>query len=258
MGGAGARAPDEIVVSAGRIEQLALGFTRTWQRPPTQQELVGLIDDYVNEEVLYREALALGLDRDDLIVRRRMRQKMEFLGQDSAPLRKPSDSELVEFLRANPEKFREEPRLSFVQLYLSAARRGEAAARDGARLVAELNERAPSDLASLGDPLPLPQEVDDRSVSEIEREFGGELAARVLEVEPERWAGPFASAFGLHVVLLRSRTEARLPALEEVRASVEREWGVAQRERAEAERMARLRERYRVTIEPPDDRRAVR
>jgi hypothetical protein len=254
VGGAAARAPDEIVVSAGRIEQLAVGFARTWQRPPTQAELAGLIDDYVNEEILYREALALGLDRDDAIVRRRLRQKMEFLSQDAVPPPAPTAAELADFLRGHPEKFREEPRLTFAQIYLSAERRGEAAARDGARLVAELNAHAPADLAALGDPLPLSREIEDRSESEIERELGGEIAQRLLEVEIGRWSGPFASAFGLHVVQLRARSEARVPALDEVRAAVEREWAVAQRARADAERMARLRERYRITIEAPDGR----
>jgi hypothetical protein len=117
-----AEAPDKIVVSASRIATLGDGFARTWRRPPSEQELQGLIEDYIRDEVFYREGRAAGLDRDDLVIRRRVRQKMEFLAEDmSVP--EPSEERLAAYLAANPERFRTEDHLTFHQIFLSATRR---------------------------------------------------------------------------------------------------------------------------------------
>ena len=129
----------EIVVGEARIRSLAQNFRRTWQRPPTRPELDGLIQDFVREEVLYREALALGLDKDDTIVRRRLRQKMEFIADEAAALAKPTDQELAAYLAAHAEAFRVEPRATFTQVYLDPRRRAETLEADAKRLLDELN-----------------------------------------------------------------------------------------------------------------------
>lgn len=252
VNGEAERAPEEIVIGAAEIAQLADGFTRTWQRPPTEQELAVLIDERVTEEVLYREALALGLERDDPIVRRRLRQKMEFLAQGDAVTGAPSEAELASFLREHAEKFAQQARLDFAQVYFSKERRGESAERDARALVERLNRDGSADLAALGDPLLVPRELRDRTPSEVERELGGDLAARLLDATPGRWEGPFASAYGLHVVLVRARVEPRQPELAEIRDDVEREWRAAAQARADAEWMTALRARYRVRVEPGD------
>jgi len=110
--------PNEIVITQGQIEHLVTGFTRTWQRPPTSEELAGLVRDRVREEVYYREAMAMGLDKDDTVIRRRLRQKMEFVSADIADQAVPSDAELDAYLNAHPDKFLTEPRFSFSQVYL--------------------------------------------------------------------------------------------------------------------------------------------
>jgi hypothetical protein len=117
----------QIVVTPGHIEHLLVSFTRTWQRPPTAPELAGLIDNYIREEVLYREAVAMSLDRDDTIVRRRLRQKLEFLTEETAEMAPPSDTDLQAFLQQHPDAFRVEPRLAFQHVYLRRDRRGAAA-----------------------------------------------------------------------------------------------------------------------------------
>jgi len=117
-----AERPDEIVVTQGKLENLVIGFTRTWQRPPTDEELQGLIRDYVREEAAYRKALAMGLDRDDTIVRRRLRQKLEFISDDLVAQTEPTDANLEAFLSAHPEDFRKEPAFTFSQVYLKSAR----------------------------------------------------------------------------------------------------------------------------------------
>src|SRR5579864_1607489 len=107
--------PGEIVVTQGDLENIITGFTRTWQRPPTEDELRGLVRDYIREEAAYREALALGLDRDDMIVRRRLQQKLEFLSDDLATRTQPSDADLQSFLEAHKGMFQTEPLVSFRQ-----------------------------------------------------------------------------------------------------------------------------------------------
>src|ERR1700735_4061952 len=124
-----AETPDRIVVSSARIANLAKGFARTWRRPPSTEELQGLVDDYIRDEVFYREGRAAGLDRDDVIIRRRVRQKMEFFAED-ASVPEPSEAQLAAYLDANQARFKTEDRLTFHQVFLSATRRGAAIDRD--------------------------------------------------------------------------------------------------------------------------------
>ena len=124
-----AEAPDKIVVSASRIATLGDGFARTWRRSPSEQELQGLIEDYIRDEVFYREGRAAGLDRDDVVIRRRVRQKMEFFAED-ASIPEPTDDQLAAYLQSNPERFKTEGRLTFRQVFLSATRRTETIDRD--------------------------------------------------------------------------------------------------------------------------------
>lgn len=240
-----------IVLSAGDVEQLGASFELTWQRPPSEAELAGLLEDRVREEIFYREALALGLDRDDTIVRRRMRQKMEFLSEDLAAA-EPSEAELEGWLASHREVFRIEPRATFRQVYLSRDRRGDGVRADATRLLDELRAADAGPAAPApGDPLPLPAEGEDLSASEVSRLFGAAFSARLFELAPGRWEGPVESAYGLHLVFVRERVEARDPALAEVRDAVAREW-LAERRRQAREAFYRdLRSRYEVQIAAP-------
>ena len=240
-----------IVLTAGDVEQLGAGFERTWQRPPSAQELAGLLEDRVREEIFYREALALGLDRDDTIVRRRMRQKMEFLSEDLAAV-EPSEVELESWLASHRDAFRIEPRVAFRQVFLSRDRRGERVAADALRLLGELRAgKAGLDPSALGDPLPLPAEGEGLSASEVSRLFGGAFSARLFELAPGRWEGPVESAYGLHLVYVRERVEGRDPALAEVRDAAAREWLAERREKAREAFYRDLRSRYEVEIAAP-------
>ena len=117
--------PDHIMIDATQIQVLADQFQRTWMRPPTRDELQGLTEDFIKEEILYREALALGLDQNDLIIRRRMRQKMEFLTADLVEQQQVTDAELQTYLEANAERFTEPPRVSFQQVFFSTENGGQ-------------------------------------------------------------------------------------------------------------------------------------
>ncbi len=151
LAGGEGRAPDEIVVSAGRIEHLAALFARTWQRPPTREELEALVDEFVLEEAVYREGAAIGLDRDDTIIRRRIRQKLDFVAGDLAWRIEPSEDELIAYLSAHPDDFRLEPRLTFRHVYLNPEERGAAIEADARTLLLTLNGDGTLDASAMGD-----------------------------------------------------------------------------------------------------------
>ena len=218
----------EIVVSEARIRSLAQNFRRTWQRPPTGEELDGLIQDHVREEVLYREALTLGLDRDDTIVRRRLRQKMEFMADETAALARPTDQQLRDYLTAHAEKFRSEPRATFTQVLLDAHGRPTA----GLRLLDSRYENA--------------------ARSEVARVFGSAFAEKLFEPKVAPWVGRIASGYGEHEVRVDAFAPGGIAALEDVRPFVEREWASARRKEVGDAFYARLREKYKVTIKTPE------
>jgi hypothetical protein len=248
----GSETPRErIVVGEARIESLADAFARTWMRPPTRRELEGLIDDYVTEEVLYREALALGLDRDDLVVRRRMRQKMEFLHEDLVEAAEPDDAVLRAFLEANPERFRIPERVTLRQVFVSAERRTDPEAH-AAALLAQLRAPGAPEPGTLGDATLLPAGLEDASRDQVARAYGEAFAEAVAGLPEGAWSGPIASDFGLHLVRVASRVPGRMPALDEVRAQVAREWEAEQRQAARERLYRAMRERYEVEVRMPD------
>jgi hypothetical protein len=241
-----------IVVSAGRIEQLATGFTRTWHRPPTRQELDGLVEDHIREEVLYREALAMGLDKDDTIVRRRMRQKLEFLTEDATAAVSPTDQDLQSWLDKHPEKFHAEAKWAFRQVYFSASRRGEGASTAASKALARLNAAGKkTDASGLGDATLLPHELALSGLDEIASTFGDEFARQVPQLEPGRWAGPVQSGYGWHLVYVSERTEGHSRPLVEVREAVQREWLAARRQEIVDSTYSKWREKYAVVMEAP-------
>jgi hypothetical protein len=247
---------NRIAVTSGQVEQLVAGFTRTWRRPPDEVELKGLIDEYVREEIAYREAIALGLDRDDTVIRRRLRQKVEFLAEDAAIAEPPAEQELQSWLDRHAEQFRIEPQVSFRQVYLDPT-----ISPDHDRRVAELLRRVgaagpAADLSGLGDALMLEPEYPLMPQEEVARLMGPEFAASVVALEPGTWAGPIASGYGDHLVLVTERVAGQmLPALEQVRPFVEREV-LADRRKRELQRVYDvLLQRYSVTVEMPAEAR---
>jgi len=244
--------PGRIVVTRGAIENLAVTFARTWKRPAEEKELAGLIEDYVREEVYYREALAMGLDRDDTIVRRRLRQRLEFVTDDIAAIAEPTDAELTAYLNTHSEAFRVERRFTFSHVYFNPDRRGERLDGEVARALDELQRTAPdADLATVGDPFVLERTFHAVPGSAVAAQFGETFAAALTEVPAGKWHGPLESGYGVHLVFVGERAEGRLPALADVRDAVRREWDNARRREANAKFYEELRKRYTVTIEDP-------
>jgi len=243
-------APRDIVITATQVEALAENFARTWMRPPTEEELRGLVEDYVAEEVYYREAIAMGLDRDDTVIRRRLRQKMEFISEGVAEAVEPTDAQLQAYLEQHAEKFVEPSRLTFQQVFLSTERRGDAVRGDAERVLADLAAgREAGDPQALGDPTLLPPAMDDAAPRDVANVFGTDFATALDEAPVGQWSGPLQSAFGLHVVRVDQRTPGVAPTLEAIRPIVVREWQAEQKRDANAAFLAALRSKYEIRIE---------
>ncbi|KPK51571.1 MAG: hypothetical protein AMJ63_11965 [Myxococcales bacterium SG8_38_1] len=250
-------APNRIVVDRAQVARLAQQFERTWLRPPTRAELSGLIDDRVTEEILYREALALGLEKNDLVIRRRLRQKMDFLNEDLGAQRRPTEAELQAYLDAHAEKFAAPARTSFNQVYLKHDRNPAVGRKraDEVRVQLSTGSIQPSEA---GDATLLPRGLENASAREISRSFG-EVFIAALEQVPvgSGWSGPIETEYGLHLVNVSARDPGGPLPLAEVRAAVEREWSAAQRAESKAKFYAELRKRYSVSIEIPDEKKAA-
>lgn len=241
---------NEIVVTAGRINSLSQKFGKLWQRPPSEQELAGLIREHIREEVLYREALAMGLDRNDTIVRRRLRQKMEFLSEDLAILDAPKEEELQAFLVAHPERFRPETRFSFRQVYLDPAKRGQSTDAEALALLTRLREQD-GDADVVGDPLMIEHRFENEMESQISKALGSGFLEALLDTPTGCWQGPVTSGYGFHLVYISQRIDGKIPDLAEVRGIVEREWAAAKRKQSNEAFYEILRGRYTITVVSP-------
>ena len=242
---------EEIIVTQGRIEALAQGFRKVRQRPPSQQELDGLIQAFVREEVLYREALIMGLDRDDPIVRRRMTQKVEFISEDLAALEDPGDTELQAFLDANPAPYRQPARFSFRHVFLNVNERGRSAQANAKELL-EVLRMGDADAVAMGDSLMmLPREFKLATEHDIERALGRQFVLALGKAPTNNWQGPIESGFGLHLVYIDQRIDGELPELGKIREMVFRDWASERRKQTNKTFYEALRKRYKVTIAKP-------
>jgi hypothetical protein len=246
-GGGGDR---RIIITRGQIDRLAESFEAVWLRPPTEAELKGLVDDYVREEVAIREAVRLGLDRDDTIIRRRLRQKLEFMLEDTLDAHPPTDEDLAFWLEKNADSFRTDARISFRQVYVSRDRIGEDPVSFAGRLQKELaRSGAEAAIERAGDPLSLPQEYSLSARSEIGALFGEDFAAKLVTLEPGRWEGPVESGYGFHLVFVRERIEGSVPPLDRVRDEVERDLLAARRKAELDQAYEKMLSEYEVVVE---------
>jgi len=237
---------NRVVVTTSQIEQLAAQFSRTWIRPPSEEELDGLIKSHVRDEVYYREAMALGLDKNDAQIRRRMRLKLEFILEDLNAEEAASDEALSLYLQQHADKFRQQAQTSFQQLYLNPDKRQDLQA-DASDVLQSL--RAGVAPETLSDPIMLPYEYRQLTQSEIARQFGEAFALEVETLAPGDWAGPIYSGLGGHLVKVSERVPGRMPELAEVRAEVEREYLAQRRKQQQDDDYQKLLEAYEVVIE---------
>jgi peptidyl-prolyl cis-trans isomerase C len=245
----------EIRLSLDELAQLTMLYESQWQRPPTPQDLELMVENKVQQEILYREALAMGLDKDDEIVKRRMAQKMQFLAEDVAAAREPSTTELKSWFEEHTAMFALPPRLSFRHLYFSPDRRSARAREDAAEALVQLAGQ-PEDAMiadSLADPFMFQAYYRDRAPDYLGKEFGPEFALAVAKLQPGSWQGPIESGFGWHLVFVDTVIPGRVPAFEEIEPDVKTAWLSDQKARAWERAYKDMRAKYTVLLPAPPD-----
>lgn len=243
------RTPDlgerRIVVDERVVAALVNRFQDSFRRLPTKDETDGLIRDWVQDQVYYREAISLGLDKGDEVVVRRLRRKMEAMAVAEAESRSPSDAELQALIDKDPARYTENPRTSFEQVYL-----GEDTPGNRQKAEAMLSRLRRGESVS-GVPLPIPGSFKEASGDDISGQFGDEFTIALRNVSPGRWTGPLASGLGLHLVLVSAREAPQPPSLAKVRQRVENDWRASANARARDEAYSRILKGYDVVIELP-------
>ena len=246
-------ADNRIVISEADIDRLITLYERKLQRLPTPQELNGLVEAQVREEVLYREALAMGLDQDDTIVRRRMAQKVEFMFNDLVDAADPTDEELEQFLRDHSDKFMESARTSFTHIYLNADKRDQTAEADAQQLLETLNSnQGVINPAATGDNFMFGYTFENQSDHQVSRIFGNDFTQSLANLKANTWQGPVVSGYGLHLVYITERKQAWLPPLSDIRDTVLFELLAERRKSANMQFYETLRERYDIIVEMPE------
>lgn len=230
-----------ISIDQTDIERLTSDWIRNFRRPPTEKEMDGLIDQEIAEEIYYREALRLGLDKDDPVIRRRLFTKMRFIDSENAETAAPTDAILQRWLEEHPEKYALSPLYDFEQIYL-----GQITAEQANERIERLKDGArPADLARS---ISLPETIQHATIAEISRQFGDEFAGALDQLPTGQWAGPVASGFGMHAVQVTEKTPGETPALADIRQQVANDWLADQRTAQKEQALADYRSQYEVTV----------
>lgn len=258
------QSPDEssnqIVLTPDDIRQLNIYFVSQWKRPPTPEELQAMVEDKIREEVLYREALAMGLDKGDTIVKRRMAQKMEFLAEDVASAREPTTAELKDWFAKNTDLFALPSRISFRHLYFSPDNRGQHAYYDAVKALEKIAEQSEDSkiATSLADQFMFQDYYGDRTPEQLSKEFGPQFAVAVSELNSGSWQGPIESGYGWHLVFVDSVIPGRIPAFEEIEPDVRTAWLGEQKQKARQEAYENIRAKYTVLLPAPPEKELTR
>lgn len=246
----GMESSKQIRLTVDDLAQMALLFQSQWRREPTPEEFSRLVENKVQGEVLYREGLAMGLDKDDEIVKRRMAQKMQFLAEDVAAAHEPTSEELKSWFEKNRDRFALPSRVSFRHLYFSPDRRGAHARDDAAAALARLaHEPEDSRLAAtLADRFMFQDYYRDRAPDYVGKEFGPQFAVAVTKLAPGSWQGPIESGFGWHVVFVDTVIPGGVPAFEEIEPDVKTAWLAEQKAQAWQKSYKDMRAKYTVLL----------
>jgi len=240
-----------ITITAGEIAWLEDAWAKQWKRPPTPVERQGLIKQYLRETVLYREAVAMGLDKDDTIIRRRLAQKLEFLSQDLIRPSPPTEEELLTYFEDHLDRFRAPDLITVTQIFFDPDKRDAQALEEAEIIKAKLEAlpQPPADGRDFGDSFMLQSYYPERSQDELSKLFGGEFAQSVFDLKPEQWHGPVLSGYGVHLVYVHQHQEAPLPTLSQVEERVRQNWEDERRQDLNEQFIAGLLARYNVIIE---------
>ena len=245
-------AANRIMIKQNDIDRFVLIFQKQWNRKPTLQEMDGLVRAHLKEEILYREALALGLEKDDTIVRRRLAQKMEFLITDVTVPTEVEDKQLMTFYQKHSGRYTRAARISFRHIYFNPDQRGERLLNEANATLATLKAtNAGADVRdNYGDRFMLQQQYSLQSVDQVARMFGGEFADELAELIPDSWQGPIKSGYGVHLIYVEQREPASVYPFAEVRERVKNDYLFDLRQARNEEVLAKLKSRYEITIVP--------
>ena len=249
----------QLTLTLDDLRQLTMYFQSQWQRAPTADEFNSLLEDRIQEEILYREGLAMGLDKDDTIVKRRLAQKVRFLTEDVASAHEPTTDELHAWFAKNAQKFSLPGRVSFRHVYFSPDRRGQHGRDDAIEALAKVGgEPEDSHVAALrADRFMFQEYYSDRSAEQLAKEFGPQFAHAIFTLKTGAWQGPIESGYGWHLVFVQSITPGRIPSLEEIESDVRTAWLGDQKEQAWREAYRKMRAKYVVMFpRSPDDQSA--
>jgi hypothetical protein len=252
----GIESPRQVVLSLDQLRTMEAYFESQWHRRPTPQEFQAMVEDKIKEEVLYREGLAMGLDKEDTIVKRRMAQKVQFLAEDVAAAHEPSTAELKAWFEKNTDKFALPSRYSFRHIYFSPDKRHTNAHNDAAealRKIAGQPEDSPL-IPSVADRFMFQDYYGDRTPSAIAKEFGPQFAVALEKLKPGSWQGPIESGFGWHLVFVDTVIPGRIPAFEEVESEVKTAWLGEQKAQAWQKAYQTMRAKYTVLLPAPPDK----
>jgi hypothetical protein len=240
-----------VEITSADIEWLRSTWNKKMGREPTPRETSGLVDSFIREEILYREAVSMGLDQHDSVVRRRMAQKMDFLFKDLAEMAQPTEEEISGWFERNSERYRVPAHTSFTHVYFNRDRRGEKVEEDAREVLEKVlaEEFDPSRTSSLGDRFMLQSYYPTQSTDSIAREFGKTFADSVAPMEAGRWHGPIYSGYGLHLVYVHDRTDSRLSGIDEVRDDVVRDLMSERKEKVNAAAYGEIKSKYRILVE---------
>jgi hypothetical protein len=239
-----------ITITQANLDRLATIWLKSMGRPPSAHEREQQLEHYIREQVLYREAMAMGLDQDDVIVSRRLAQKMEYLFNDLSFIPEPSEIELVSFLSEHASKFTLPATITFSQIFLDPSERNQEIDIDAEQLLEQLKETTPDiDTINLGDRSLLPYKFTVERESEITSMFGAAFAHQAFALPVNSWQGPIASEYGIHLIYINSRTENRLPPLAEIRERVAREWRSTKQQDANEIFYQSLYQRYEIILD---------
>ena len=242
-----------IELTEDDLRQMSVAWLAQGRPALTPEQMRSLVDMRVREEILFREALALGLDKGDTIVKRRLAQKMEFLFEDVSALREPTREEIKAWFEKNSDRFALPPRASFRHLYFSPDRRGARAREEAERALDKLRGKPATaqEGAALADPFMFQDYYPDRSFEDMARLFGPGFAQALLRQQPGSWQGPIESGYGWHLVWVDSLTRSRVPAFEEVETEAKTEWIADQRAETRRRAYEAMRARYEIVLPAP-------
>ena len=240
-----------ITITAGEINWLTDAWQKRWNRPPTAEERDGLIQQYLREMILYREAVAMGLDKDDTVIRRRLAQMLEFLSQDLISPQPPTEDELQSYFKSHIDRYQAPDLITMTHVFIDPDKRGDQTLVDAEVIKKQLQalKEPPQDARSYGDPFMLQSYYPEQSEAELLKLFGSGFARSVFELAPLQWHGPVLSGYGTHLVYVHDHREANPPVFSEVENQVRQEWVSDKREQLNEQFVASVVARYDVTIE---------